>query len=176
MPAGAFSVAFRNDNASDPGQSNRRRGPCAVCIDDDSDFMSILTRGLKDLGVSVIATTNAINGVRAIVRERPDMVLTDYYMPNAFGTYVLRHLQQDSSANQVPVIVITGCELSARIDASRRMTLKQQLQRLGATSILRKPLNREALTRAVTLCLETSRLRFQADAAPGDKEPGEECQ
>ena len=138
--------------------------------------MSILTRCLKDLGVTVIATTNAINGVRAIVREQPDMVLTDYYMPSAYGTYVLRHLQQDSSANQIPVIVITGCELTATIDTSRRMTLNQKLRELGATSILRKPLNRQALTRAVALCLEASRLRSQDDAAPKDKEPGEQRQ
>lgn len=133
-----------------------QRPPCAVCIDDDADYLSVLSRYLNDFGVSAIAATNAILGVRTIQRELPDFVVLDYQMPNAHGSYVLRCLQQDEALSVVPVIVVTGCTLGRFVEASQ--TLEQQLRRLGAYCVLRKPLNLHSLNAAVHKCLS---LRFR---------------
>jgi CheY-like chemotaxis protein len=139
------------------GTVNLRRRPCAVCIDDDADFVSLLAGYLGDLGFSVIGARNVINGMRAITREVADVVILDYYLPNAFGTYVLRRLQQFDSTSKIPVIVVTGCDLRSRVDSARRTTIEQQLRRLGADAILRKPLNRDELTTVLSHCLRAGR-------------------
>jgi len=128
--------------------------PCAVCIDDDVDFLALLTQHLNDLGVSVIPASNAILGVRLIQRVRPDVVVMDYFMPNAHGSYVLRCLQQDQALSELPVIVVTGCNVGRMVDSSH--TLEQQLRRLGAHSVLRKPLNVHSLNAALHVCLGRS--------------------
>lgn len=141
------------DCSASGSMETARRLPRAVCIDDDLDFITILARHLKRLGMAVVGASNAVLGMRAIVRERPDIVITDYYMPNAFGTYLLRRLQQDDTGLNVPVIVVTGRDLLAQVHPSRSTTLEQELRRLGANSILRKPLNHHALAAAVAKCL-----------------------
>jgi DNA-binding response OmpR family regulator len=130
------------------------RSPCAVCIDDDEDFLSLLVRHLDDLGVAAIPASNAILGVRTIQRECPDLVILDYQMPNAHGSYVLRCMQQDQDLSAMPVIVVTGRDVARRVGSSH--TLEQQLRHLGAQSVLRKPLNVHSLNAAIQLCLGQS--------------------
>jgi len=126
----------------------------SVCIDDDPDFLSILRRHLMQLGIGFTGATNAVLGMRAIHRERPDLVIADYHMPNAHGTFLLRCLRQDLDLSTTPIIIVTGVDLRSSLDERRPLTVEQQLRRLGARSILRKPLNAHALSAAVHKCLE----------------------
>lgn len=144
----------------------------SVCIDDDADFLLILGQFLRKLGVEFVGVSNAVLGVRAVQRERPDLVITDYRMPNAHGTYVLRCLLQDAALTGTPVIIVTGVDIRSRLHPARQTTVEQQLRELGAHCILRKPLNPHALAAAVTKCLQyrigapVSRERAAASAMP----------
>jgi CheY-like chemotaxis protein len=145
------TVAQRRSNHRAVALAAPRRSLRAVCIDDDSDFLSLLVQQLEDLGLAAIGASNAILGIRTIQREQPDLVVVDYHMPNAHGTYVLRRMQEDETLSAVPMIVVTGRDVLSRVDPGH--TLEQQLRRLGARSVLRKPLNVHSLIAAVHKCL-----------------------
>jgi CheY-like chemotaxis protein len=141
----------------------------SVCVDDDIDFLSVLRRHLMNLGIAFTGATNAVLGMRAVHRERPDFVITDYRMPNAHGTFLLRCLRHDAELSSTPVIVVTGVNIRSQLDGNHSLTVEQQLRRLGAQSILRKPLNVHALTAAVQKCLTfTAAAHGNNERASGD--------
>ena len=134
----------------------RCRAPRVVCIDDDGDFMLALRRRLERLGLVVASATDALRGYRAVLQEQPDLVIADYFMPAEHGTYLLRRLKEDAQLETLPVIVVTGRDFSARMGPRRDVTLEQHLRRLGAATVLTKPLNARLLSHAVRRCLTMS--------------------
>jgi two-component system response regulator MprA/two-component system response regulator GlrR len=156
----ALDVCSRRTPMYSPNDGGRRP-PRVVCIDDDLDFMAVLRRRLEQLGLVVTSATNALRGYRTVLQEQPDLVIADYFMPTEYGTYVLRRMKEDAHLEKLPVIVLTGRDISAWIGPKRDVTLEQQLRSLGAATILTKPLNQRSLEAAVQKCLS-----LNADQGP----------
>jgi CheY-like chemotaxis protein len=123
--------------------------------------MTVLCRRLEQMGLVVASATSAVRGYQTVLQEQPDLVIADYFMPSEYGTYVLRRLKEDAHLERLPVIVVTGRDISARIGPKRNVTLEQQLRDLGAATILTKPLSQRLLAAAVRKCLS-----LNADQGP----------
>lgn len=76
-----------------------------IAIDDDQLFLRNLQMILADIeGVELIASfNNPINGIMAVVKQKPDLLLIDMEMPYLTGFEALSTLE-----NQPKVIVISG--------------------------------------------------------------------
>jgi CheY-like chemotaxis protein len=128
--------------------SRQRRSPRVVCIDDDPDFLGVLERLVGSLGVRVETAPDAVQGYRAVLRARPDLVITDYFLPHEYGSYLLRRLKQFAFTSRVPVVVVTGRDLRADVSPPRAISLEVRLKELGADAVYNKPLG-ESLLRAI---------------------------
>lgn len=114
-----------------------------LVIDDEQPTLRMFTLLLQAYGYDVITAENGQEGVEVFRKERPGLVLTDIKMPIMDGIEALKAIKKiDSHAE---VIVITG---------HGDMDLAIQALNLDATDFINKPLQREALEKALNRAAE----------------------
>ena len=91
-------------------RSGRRR---LVAIDDDPVDLDLLEAVLAPEGWVVVRAGGGEEGVRAVRRERPAVVLLDLLMPDLDGFEVVERLRADPLVGDVPIIVLTSKEMTA---------------------------------------------------------------
>jgi len=100
-----------------------------IVIDDDYDITGILSELIESQGVSVLGMGyDGTDAIRLFKMHSPKMVFMDVHMPIQDGISALREIKKISS-NTI-VIMITGDTSSL---------IEEQLQILGADSIIHKP-------------------------------------
>lgn len=90
--------------------------PTILVVEDDEDCRSVLQDLLEMQGYSVRTCNGARQAVEAARAERPALMLLDYLMPDADGSWVVRKLRE--SGIDVPVVLTTGLH-EAREEAER---------------------------------------------------------
>ena len=119
-----------------------------LCIDDEPAVGASLETALTGLGHRPVIAESVEQGMAAVAIELPDLIISDYRMPEATGLDLLDQLRQ--GGHDIPVIIMTGY---ASIEQAV-LTIRH-----GAVDYLTKPLRAEALRIAVTNALEVARLR-----------------
>jgi two-component system, OmpR family, response regulator PrrA len=113
-----------------------------LVVDDETDFLATYERLLRRQGYQVAVATSRVEGIAAVVRERPHLVISDLRLPDGDGLDVVR------AARAVPdppsVIVVSGYPS----DKVRRAALEA-----GATVFLAKPFAAAGLLAAITASL-----------------------
>lgn len=123
-----------------------------VLIEDDREISTTLQTVLSKSGYEVTACSNGIDGQEAIMRVRPDLVITDMMMPRMGGFPVLEFLK--TLENPPKVIMVTANEGGRH---------KAYAEMLGVVAYLRKPF-------AMDLFLDTVADTL-AEAGDGDDSP-----
>ncbi len=87
--------------------TDRRRR--LLLVDDDDDFLALTTHWLKKDYV-VTAVNSGKKALKYLEKERPDLVLLDYEMPEMDGSVVLEKIRGMSNCKDLPVVFLTGTE------------------------------------------------------------------
>ena len=98
-----------------------------VLIDDHALFREGLEGLLKRRGVYVTACSNAMQGIEAVRREQPDVVMVDLRMPEIDGIRALKILREENT--DIPILILTTSD-----DAS---DLKECLQHQASGYLLK---------------------------------------
>jgi DNA-binding response OmpR family regulator len=77
-----------------------------LLVDDDSALCALLRTFFSERNVGITAIANANDLNRAVVRERPSIVVLDLMMPGVDGLTALRNLR--STGDNTPVIMLTA--------------------------------------------------------------------
>ncbi|MBI3298475.1 MAG: response regulator [Elusimicrobia bacterium] len=78
-----------------------------LVIDDDDDIRDLLALIVSREGFAAETAWDGQQGLEAIQKAPPDLVIMDLMLPRYGGFELLRKLQEDGLAS-LPVIVITG--------------------------------------------------------------------
>jgi two-component system, OmpR family, KDP operon response regulator KdpE len=89
-----------------------RAVPRLLLIEDDPAIRTPLLRALRDRGHAVAAASTAMEGLRAALDDKPDLVVLDLGLPDVDGAELLRMLR---AVSRVPVIVATARDADAEI-------------------------------------------------------------
>ncbi|MEI8158042.1 MAG: response regulator [Burkholderiales bacterium] len=136
-----------------------------LVVDDEHGIRDLLWEILNDEGHNVELAENAAQARAARLRERPDLVLLDIWMPDTDGVTLLKEWSS-SGALTMPVIMMSG---HATIDTAVEAT------KIGALAFLEKPITLQKLLKAVEQGLARSNLhRSIAAAAPKSAVPAVE--
>jgi two-component system, chemotaxis family, response regulator PixH len=111
-----------------------------LVVEDTQAQMDLITLYLKDNGYSVTTATNAKDGLEAIEREKPDVVVTDVVMEGMNGFEMCRAIKKNPTTEKIPVVACT----SRNSDLDRMWGMKQ-----GVDAYVAKPFTSEELVRAV---------------------------
>ncbi|MFM9880004.1 MAG: response regulator [Burkholderiaceae bacterium] len=128
-----------------------------LVVDDELGIRDLLSEILNDEGHQVELAENAAQARAARLRERPDMVLLDIWMPDTDGVTLLKEWAS-AGLLTMPVIMMSG---HATIDTAVEAT------KIGAQSFLEKPITLQKLLKAVELGLARLLPRKVVDAVPG---------
>jgi DNA-binding response OmpR family regulator len=109
-----------------------------LVVDDEGDFLTTYERLLRPLGFHVIVATTRAEGVAAVVRERPHLVVSDLRLPDGSGLDLVRAAR--SMPEPPAVIVVTGYPSAETCHAALAA---------GATAFLAKPFAAAGLLAAI---------------------------
>jgi DNA-binding NarL/FixJ family response regulator len=108
-----------------------------LCIEDDAETSALIAEDLQDRGYIIAIANGGNEGVSAILKTAPDLVLCDINMPDMSGFEVMECLTTRAPQHRsMPFIFLT-----ARKD--RDSELKGR--RLGADDYVQKPIDFEIL-------------------------------
>jgi DNA-binding NtrC family response regulator len=110
-----------------------------LVVDDELGIRDLLSEILNDEGHSVEVAENAAQARAARLRERPDLVLLDIWMPDTDGVTLLKEWSS-TGALTMPVFMMSG---HATIDTAVEAT------KIGALAFLEKPITLQKLLQAV---------------------------
>ena len=127
----------RRDGSRSAAPDVRER-PLILVIDDDPDVGKFLATRLRRCGFDVLFTTDGKRGFDLAIREKPSVILSDYFMPVANINFLLWRLRSTPSVADTPVFAMTARKLDERI-AERLM--KGHLGQRGVERIFHKPLD-----------------------------------
>jgi CheY-like chemotaxis protein len=123
--------------SDEPTSHNIPLAPVSVLvIDDDPDVRGFIVTSLEEQGYRVREASNGREGLAALERELPDLVVLDFIMPGLSGADVARRIL-DKHPHQ-PILFVSGY---SETDAVKRTAPDAPL--------LAKPFRAEALQKAV---------------------------
>jgi DNA-binding response OmpR family regulator len=108
-------------------------GKTILLIDDDIDFLKLISLIFKETGAQVIVTSSGLEGMGKLFTHRPDLIILDAMMPDVDGFQICEKIRQFSNT---PLIMLSA------LDQDQLM-----LQGLdaGADDFLSKPINPDIL-------------------------------
>jgi PAS domain S-box-containing protein len=110
-----------------------------LCIDDDSQVISLYERYLKPQGFQIISATNPQTAKDLARQIKPYAITLDIMMPEMDGWTVLRELKADPATHSIPVII---CSIVEEEDKGFS---------LGAADYLVKPISEEDLVSSLNI-------------------------
>jgi CheY-like chemotaxis protein len=118
-----------------------------LIVEDDSDLAEGLARLFRKCGAITLLARDGISGYRIAVKERPDVIITDYSMPAGSGHYMIWRLKSTDSTKHIPIIVITG---ETPLAETRMPLDRETAGHGGAVRCFQKPLDVDALLTELT--------------------------
>jgi DNA-binding response OmpR family regulator len=79
-----------------------------VCIEDEPEMIDLVRLILGRKGFDVVGANGGVEGLEAVRRERPNLILLDLMMPDMDGWEVYQRIKADEELRQIPVIVVTA--------------------------------------------------------------------
>jgi len=107
-----------------------------LIVDDDKDWVRMLTMRLEHAGYQVGVAFDAIQAIAQTIDLKPDLVLLDIIMPAGSGIGVLENLRVNVKTFNMPVIALTG--------RSDKQT-KEAAEKLGISGYFVKPVDMDEL-------------------------------
>lgn len=83
-----------------------------LVIEDDPLTLAALGNALKCKGYRALRASNGREGIEIVQRNSPDLIVLDLVMPGMNGFDVADRLQNEKTAANVPILVLTSMDLS----------------------------------------------------------------
>jgi CheY-like chemotaxis protein len=114
-----------------------------LVVEDDDVARELLRMTLERQGYSVTTAENGVRGFELAFELRPDLIITDIWMPAADGVHLVRRVRDTTEVASTPILVTTGFGTG-----SATFTLTQ-----GADAYEPKPIDPASLLRTVARLL-----------------------
>ena len=107
-----------------------------LIVDDQKEYLQTAMRYIIEDSIpyALLCAPDGEAGVEIAIMELPDIIIMDWEMPGMNGIDAIKHLKQNLSTKDIPVIMATGIRLSPE-------DLKTAFA-AGASDFIRKPLEK----------------------------------
>jgi signal transduction histidine kinase/DNA-binding response OmpR family regulator len=110
-----------------------------VIVEDDSEIRDYLTEALSE-NYDITGCENGKKGLAAVLKQMPDLVISDVMMPEMDGTTLCSKIKTNNATSHIPVVLLTA--------KSREEDQLEGLE-MGADAYIVKPFNMDILRRTI---------------------------
>ncbi len=125
--------------------------PNIVIVDDDPDIITLLTYSFSKNGNTIYAFESSKDAFNHIAINKPDLIISDWMMPDLDGIQLCRLITIDPILKTIPFIFLT-CK-----DDNKD---KEMAWEAGATEFVTKPVKIKDLLEKVERILAREKLPF----------------
>ncbi|HAO81731.1 MAG TPA: response regulator [Candidatus Veblenbacteria bacterium] len=79
-----------------------------LIVEDEPDLLKILADKFSNEGFGVTTAGDGEEGLTAIAKDKPDVILLDIIMPRLDGMSMLKKMRQEPANKDIPVIILTN--------------------------------------------------------------------
>ena len=116
-----------------------------LIVEDNADLSQLLAFCLSDAGYETSLAGNLAQGISKAVAERPDLIITDLYLPDMNAVDATVILKQDPATSGIPIVVLTAMAFGE---------WKTKALKAGVAKYLIKPVSSPELTEAVRTLIQ----------------------
>jgi DNA-binding response OmpR family regulator len=124
-----------------PFKGGRVGRACLLVVEDNRDLLDLIKIVCEGEGYYVSGAENGEKAISLLEEFRPAAIVTDLMMPEVTGLDLIRHVRSDSKLNETPIIVVSAAVGS----------LIEEAKGLGATEVIRKPVDLLELVKKIDL-------------------------
>jgi DNA-binding response OmpR family regulator len=128
--------------------------PIVLVVDDDELAAKAVMKVIERRGFTTLTAFSGREGLDILATQAIDVLVLDVMMPEMSGLEVCRELRKDGRFNDLPVILLTGCD-----DFETRAAG----MKLGVSEFLCKPFAHHELIARINNQLEVRRILRQMD-------------
>lgn len=119
-----------------------------LLIEDEEDIASLIKLQAEISGYILHVEVDGVNGLRAVEREKPDLVIIDIMLPGQNGFDVCRKIKSNPELRGIPIIIVSA--KSDEIDVLLGLEL-------GADDYIAKPFSLKVLMTRIKVILRRNR-------------------
>ena len=79
-----------------------------LVADDESHILHVVSLKLRNAGYTVLTARDGQEALEIAQLEKPDLLITDYHMPQLSGLELCQRLKQDARTSDIPAIMLTA--------------------------------------------------------------------
>lgn len=135
--------------------------PTILFVDDDTEFSTFMNNQLSR-DYNVISAYSGNGAWKKVLTHRPDVVITDYLMPDGNGLELCQQIRSNLETESIPIILLTG---------EGNETLQLQSLNLQVDHYMEKPVNMVILRSTIDQVLrvrQTLRNKVNRDETAND--------
>lgn len=95
-------------DADADGAASASAGKTILVADDESHILHVVSLKLRNAGFRVVTARDGQEAFEMAQQEHPDLIITDYHMPQLSGLELCRKLKQDPATQNIPAIMLTA--------------------------------------------------------------------
>lgn len=114
-------------------------GKKILVIEDELPMREAIVDILTQHSFSILTSDNGKDGLDTALREHPDLILLDIFMPKMDGLSMLEALRSDAWGHEVPVIILTN------LNPEADQTIKSILDHKPAFYLIKSNVTLEAI-------------------------------
>ena len=119
-----------------------------LVADDEIHIVQVLVIKLRNNGYDVISAEDGQQAFELALKEKPDIIVTDYQMPKMTGLELVKKLRKTDETKDIPVIILTARSFAIE---------KQEQETLKIAKCLSKPFSpKELLNTVESVLCETA--------------------
>ena len=79
-----------------------------LVADDESHILHVVSLKLRNAGFRVLTARDGQEALEMAQAQHPDLLITDYHMPQLSGLELCQRLKQDVRTSDIPAIMLTA--------------------------------------------------------------------
>jgi two-component system alkaline phosphatase synthesis response regulator PhoP len=118
-----------------------------LVADDESHILNVVSLKLTNAGYTVLTAVDGQEALEMATAQRPDLLITDYHMPQLSGLELCQRLRQNPATAGIPTIMLTARGYSLE---------PSDTEQNGINCMLSKPFSPRQLLATVTEMLNAA--------------------
>ena len=100
-----------------------------LVADDESHILNVVSLKLRNAGFTVVTARDGQEALEIAQQVMPDLLITDYHMPQMSGIELCHKLKQDPATSAIPAIMLTARGYSLEPGDTERSGILEMLSK-----------------------------------------------